>query len=474
MKLKYIPKRRKKMKKRVLFLLLITLILSTVLFAFTSCDKEEAKTPERETPKTSTVQGGDGDIFSERAAVDDELPDYDFDGKKFRIASHASSSIVPNEEDKNKGDLIKDAIFSRNETVENRFNVEIEIAYKGTYDEVCEWVSKNVLAGADEFDLFSSHTASAGNLVLKDLFLNWYDIPNVDFTKPWWAKSCSEELTYDGKCVLAISDFTHSATFGAYCIIFNKALANSYDFGNLYDVVLDGKWTFDYFYNLVKDVYIDQDGSGDKSDGDFFGYAQHFAYNCAPNAWLWAFDNPIVKKDEDGVPYIAFKTDKINSIVNKIYDLCINSKGVHFVADNVSPQGLDLLINRRAIMAIATISAPTGEGLRNFEDDYGILPLPKWDENQKDYLTMTSGEHTCLAVPKTVKDTAFVGACIEALSAEAYRFLTSFLTDAYTTSDTYTEPSVWITAECLVSFLKRKATTLSPSISRATLRQETT
>ena len=34
---------------------------------------------------------------------------------------------------------------------------------------------------------------------------------------------------------------------------------------------------------------------------------------------------------------------------------------------------------------------------------------------------MTPGEHTVLAVPKTVKDAEFVGTCIESLSAESYK-----------------------------------------------------
>lgn len=105
---------------------------------------------------------------------------------------------------------------------------------------------------------------------MKNVFLNWYDIPNVDFSKPWWPESNSTDLTYDGKCVLAVSDFNYTAISQSACMIFNKNLANSYDMGNLYEVVMNGDWTFDYFMNLVKDVYVDSDGSGDKSEGDFF------------------------------------------------------------------------------------------------------------------------------------------------------------------------------------------------------------
>lgn len=403
------------MKKIIGILIIVTLLT----FTFTSCKKEEVITNGNETP--TSVLSDDGDIFSEREAISDGLGNYDFGGKKFRIITHKPADFFVEEGERNQGNLIADAMFNRNAAVENRFNCEIEITYSSDYSAVKAWATKSVMSGADEFDLFASHTTTSSDLVLKNLLLNWYDIPNVDFTKPWWSSCCADELTYDGKCVIAISDFNYSAIATSYCIIFNKDLANAYDLGNLYNVVLDGKWTLDYFNNLVKDIYTDLDGSGDRSDGDFYGFAQTGAYQCCDSAWLWAFDNPIIAKNAEGVPEIAVKTDKINNIVSSLYDFLNNANGVHYRTKASDPQGLDLLLNKQAIFATSTISMPTTEKLRSFEDEYGMLPFPKWDESQQRYQTTASGEHTCLGVPKTVRDTEFVGTVIEALSAESYK-----------------------------------------------------
>ena len=403
--------------KRILAFLLVLV----TLFTLVACTKE----PEEEYVPEVKANAKEGDVFAERAAIDDELGSYNFNGRKFRIVgTKAHDSYV---EKGNTGNLITDAKFNRNKTVETRFNTEIEMAYTGTYSEVVEWVSKTVLSGSDEFDLFASHTASVASLVLKNLFINWYDVPNVDFSKPWWSSSCADELTYDGKCILAVSDFNYSAIATAYCVIYNKELAAAYDLGNLYQVVLNGDWTIDYFYDLVKDIYIDSDGSGDRTDGDFYGFAQSAKHQCADSAWLWAFDNPIIKKNADGVPELAVKTEKVNNIVSTLYDLFFNTTGVHYKVGNEDPQGLTMLLNKQAIFATSTIDAPTYENLRNFDADYGILPYPKWDENQVSYKTMASGDHTVLAVPKTVKDTEFVGTVIEALSAESYKQVTPTL-----------------------------------------------
>ncbi len=408
------------MKRILSLLLVVVMIFTTLIFTLVACGEEEKPSGSVVNPDELKRPVGDGDIFAERAAISDDLPENDYGKKPFRIATHFSGDFFVQEENRNKGNLIADAKFNRNKTVEDRFNFEIVIAYEGSYKDVSAWVSKNVLSGVDEFDLFNSHTASAGALVLKNVFLNWYDIPNVDFSKPWWSASCANELTYDGKCILAVSDFNYTAISGSYCLIFNKNLANSYDMGNLYEVVMNGDWTYDYFHSLIKDVYMDSDGDGDKSEGDFYGYEQDHHFGCAISSWLWAFDNPICAKDADGIPVIAVKTDKVNGIVNAIYDLCYNTRGCYYVADNEKSPNT-LFYAKKAIFTMATIGTPTTETLRNFEDEYGVLPLPKWDENQTDYHTMSSGDHLCLAVPKTVKDTEFVGTCIEALSAESYK-----------------------------------------------------
>ena len=241
--------------KRIIALLLLTLMILSSFYLI-SCNEEE--TPNNnpiETPKGNKTFA-EGDIFEERAAVDDELGEYDFGGRTFRIAGHKTSDYYPDPDSANKGDLIVDAKVSRTSTVENRFNFVLKPVYTGNVDEVASWASKTVLSGADEFDLLVNHVMASARVVSKNLFLNWYDVPNVDFTKPWWAASTSDELTYDGKCIFAISDFNYSALACTYCLIFNKNLANSYDLGNIYEVVDSGEWTFDYFYNLIKDVYI--------------------------------------------------------------------------------------------------------------------------------------------------------------------------------------------------------------------------
>ncbi len=406
------------MKKILCMILALTMLFSctTVLF---SCKKDDA---EKNNGGTETKKYEEDSLFYERSLVEDGLEEKDFKGRVFRIVETGGEVYVA-EEARNQGSLLIDAKFARNQAVENRFNVKIERIYSGNYVEVNDYATKTILAGSDEFDLLMGQVLETATSVPKNLFLNWYDIENIDFTKPWWFETTSTNLSYNNKAILAISHLNHSAVSGVYCFFFNKNLAASYELGDLYGLVLDGKWTFDAMMEMVKDVYVDN-GDDVRDEKDFYGLAQNAGTGL--NAYLWAFDNPICTKDADGKPELSLKSDKIDSIIADIYDLCYNTNGVFYDKTNTASPS-QLFYEKRSIFMQNGLDEATTEKLRNFEDEYGILPMPKLDETQKEYLTMVGGHHSVLAIPKTAKDTEFIGTIVEALSAESWKTVTPTL-----------------------------------------------
>ena len=53
-----------------------------------------------------------------------------------------------------------------------------------------------------------------GNIALNGLFVNWYDVPYVNFEKPWWSASNIENMTVNNVCLLAVGDCVLSALSG--------------------------------------------------------------------------------------------------------------------------------------------------------------------------------------------------------------------------------------------------------------------
>ncbi|MHB1153011.1 MAG: hypothetical protein ACYCWE_18270 [Eubacteriales bacterium] len=60
---------------------------------------------------------------------------------------------------------------------------------------------------------------------------------------------------------------------------------------------------------------------------------------------------------------------------------------------------------------------------RDMEDDYGILPYPKFDDNQEIYMTRAMDNYSVLGIPITAQNLEFISIITEALNAESYKSL---------------------------------------------------
>ena len=61
--------------------------------------------------------------------------------------------------------------------------------------------------------------------------------------------------------------------------------------------------------------------------------------------------------------------------------------------------------------------------------DFGYLPYPKYDENQKDYIVWSAGG--LLAIPNTASDISRTGAVVEALSAASTKYIKDAFVEKY-------------------------------------------
>jgi len=62
--------------------------------------------------------------------------------------------------------------------------------------------------------------------------------------------------------------------------------------------------------------------------------------------------------------------------------------------------------------------------LREMKDDYGIVPMPKYDEAQDAYYTIADDNYSQVMIPVNAGDLELCGAFLEIMSAESYKFIT--------------------------------------------------
>lgn len=374
------------------------------------------------TSTDTTAAGGDSTAPAEttdgpvdRNAIDDELGDYDFDGYEFRIATcNGNTKYYYMEE--STGDVVNDAVYKRNRTVEERFNCKITVINDSGHRETGIFTN-SIAANEDAIDLICWQAMVFGGFVTTGYFMNWYDLPKVNFDKPWWSESNINHLTYGEFCPVAIGDFALSALTNTYCVFYNKNRGLDYQIPDMYEVVNNGEWTFDYLINTTKDVFEDLNGNNEADEEDFFGFISDTQSNVC--TYLWAFDNPIYTRNGDELVF-SLDLEKTASIAEKLLNAFTVNDGIYLGKAGAFGHGSERFSASKALFANGCIGDALSR-MRDLDDDYAILPYPKWDENQKDYYTMVDGGHQVMAVPVTVSDTEKVGVIIEALCAESYK-----------------------------------------------------
>ncbi|MBQ8641469.1 MAG: hypothetical protein IJ480_04565 [Clostridia bacterium] len=353
-----------------------------------------------------------------RAAISDELPERDYGGANF-ISLCGEGNVDDLIVEELDGEIVNDATYNMNLRVEERFNVKIGAhAVEGDVRNTTAYIEKCVQSGiTDDYQLINFHVVANSGNVVKGLYLNWYDIPYVDFDKPWWADSTVEDLTLNGKTFLAIGDYAMSSISATYCMIYDKEKAVEYGIPSMYDVVTAGEWTMDYLTELSETVYTDLNGNG-VSDPTEDYYALGTDYYSNMVTYTWAGNNPIYRKNAAGELEYVYYTEHLVDLYDKLYHLIWETPGI-VATEKTHGCGLTYFQDYRCLFMAGSIG--NAKVLADFEHEYGIIPYPKYDTAQEEYITMADGGHQALSLPITTPDLEYVGILTEALCAETYK-----------------------------------------------------
>lgn len=371
---------------------------------------ESAAVQSTETAKETTA-------LEARLAVADELPEMDFDARNFKVACVTDSTEQYLVAEEQTGEGVNDAVFSRNLAVEERYNAKVAYVQGGAHRDCATMVANTITAGdADAFDLIQFHVVSNSGNAMKGLYLNWYDIPYIDFEKPWWSDSNIEDLTINHHNFLAMGDFALTTISKTYCMFYDKDEATNYQTEELYQVVKDGRWTLDYLRELCETVYTDRNGDGVSNEGDYFGMASDQQSNF--NTYQWAGGNKIFRRNADGELEYSYFSEHLVNLFDSCYELINNTAGVYTYMEHNAGT---MKFAEYATLTSNSLLEHAITFLADFENEYGIIPYPKYDENQQDYMTMVDGSHEAMAVGKAAADLEFIGIMTEVLCAESYK-----------------------------------------------------
>lgn len=395
----------------------ITLLLACSMLAAMSCGS--ADTPVSD---DTTRQSDTSDTTAAETEPAPDLPESDFGGYEFRVLHDVTGWGTYSEEhldfESENGDVLDDAIFRRNRSVEEEYGFAL-IEVIGDYGATANTLTQSVMAGDDEYDLaMITYGWACGT----DLLVDFNTIPYIDLTMPWWNTNAAEQLSVGGVLTNALSDFMITHRDGTVAMFFNKKLAEDYGVNDLYSLVRDGKWTLDKFGEYARLVTGDLNGDGNYTDADLFGYS---AINTNSYIYmLFGAGATYTKNDENDLPVVSMNNEAFVDRYMKVVNL-LNSDNLLYCPKYVTNKGGDgdqsiFRVFRESRALFMSHGIGSASKLRDMEDDFGVLPAPKYDEAQEDYKNIIdAGKY--MVVPNTASDLERTGIILEALSYGGYK-----------------------------------------------------
>ncbi|MCL1859118.1 MAG: extracellular solute-binding protein [Oscillospiraceae bacterium] len=416
------------MKKFLLFLCCALFILFHV--ALNSCGKDSGGGEENLSFSQNTEEKTDEiqEIAAEVKILPDIPDNLDFDGYKFRIFYRSAAdgdeywAVHDIYSEAENGDAINDAVYNRNRYIEDKYNCEITAIPSTSTSAQASGVKKVVAAGSDEYDVIFTKASYVPGIITANCVLDLNKIPYLDFEKPWWDKSIMNQLSIMNKSYAAYGDIlaTNYNTFRV--IMFNKVLIAEYELENPYDMVRNNTWTIDNFYNMFRNASKDINGDGVMNEKDLYGF---LIQKGASMAFYYSADEPIIKKDENDLPLLYAGGERSLQVMEKISEIWSAKGSVMFDSD----------YSHLSVGFTAQILQQTFEDnrglfygevldlvayMRSAEVALGIIPMPKLDGNQKDYISYGDGWCTNLIlIPVTNSNPERTGAILEAMAAES-------------------------------------------------------
>ncbi len=414
------------MKRFITILLLTSLILSSLVSCGGSSGGTDTTASGEPGETTAPVETGP----VSRDKTPDTLPaDLDFGGETIGVMfpqSHGGTADQIDWAAEDTGDLVVSAVYNRQSSVEERLNVKFDVISGDTVSGWADKVRSEVMAGGGAYDLVWGPQSVTTPLLLDGLYLDLSDAKYIDYSQPWWNTALMDEFTVGGRRPLLAGDISLSILSYTSCIYFNKEAFSSITGrtdNDLYQLVLDGRWTMDQLAEYCKLCYRDVNGDTTYDDADQYGMGavtasttDHMTYDAGIRC---------TTRGKDGVPVFTMNNEQTVKYADKLYNLLYNNPGVHVYKATQDTLRITLpnkLMNGEvAFMCGYFYSASL---LRDMKTDYGIIPYPKLDETIDHYGALVHDSAMLVSVPVTCDCKDAVMAAIEAIAAENYRTVT--------------------------------------------------
>lgn len=280
-----------------------------------------------------------------------------------------------------------------------------------------------ITSGEDLYDIANVNCLLSFMLAENGHAVELNTMDTLDMTAPWWDANCVADLSVNHKNFCLTGDIGTMYKRSISTVLFNKQIfAQHTEFPNVYDLVRDQQWTLDRMYTMSSVVADDLDGNGVRDLNDQYGLV-YFA--TMASTLPIAGGVRYATKNGDDVPEMTLYSERCVNLLNKSAQLLYDKTLSYNVNANNQAYSVmdDIFMSNRALFYYGELHS--AEDMRGMDSDFGILPMPKYDEAQDGYHhTINANVAAVLVVPMSNLKLDMTGYVLDTLGAESKNVLT--------------------------------------------------
>ena len=395
--------------------LLMVLCMAVTAFCACSNDEEESSAVS----EVSTTE----ELFA-------GLPEKDYGGETVTFlvpgdeyTTYRSMEIMAQE---NSPEILNENIKRRNEMVESRFGVVIN-EERAAKQQMVDIIRTAIISDISDYDIVMPYIPYAATLALEDAFILLNDMEYINLDKPCWDKNATESLSINNKNYFITGDISLLTLACTHAIVFNKDIISKNGLENPYDLVNEGVWTIDKLREMAITFTADVDGTEGMSHTDNYGFLIN--KNFVTSMYVGS-GNALTGKTDDDIPYIALFEEKESAfpVFNKIFELVNDTNATGLIDSDSGSFSSSATADGGSVWKAATESVANGNALframaiidiidlGEYDCNFGILPVPKYSNDQDNYHSLVSTMYaTSAAIPKTAKDKEMSSVILQAM-----------------------------------------------------------
>lgn len=344
----------------------------------------------------------------------------DYGGYNFRIFRTSfieeGNEVDVLKEDIEAGDIVHEAVYERNMRVEELYNIEISevtLSPGQPWSDTESEISKSVMAGDDAYDAICSPLIQVFKASSNSNLLPLNGIETLDLSNAWWDKQLMEAFDFgNGNIYMISGGINFRDDLGQICMYFNRDLFAQNDFVDPYEAVRAGEWDFDMFYGYVKDFESDLNGNSELDETDRYGYVTNLSVAAHVGCGM---DMLAIRKDKDGVPVFGLSEGYYDRF-SKIIDVLCNDPSVVVMERKFGYEIGNSMFQMGNVLFMENLVVSCLEYRAEVDFNMGVLPMPKYDENQENYMCTESDAYSSTyGVPITNTDPERTGYILDAM-----------------------------------------------------------